>query len=178
MSDDTIVTATEKIVAWAESWPDGTLKILLGRNPEANIKNYDYFVGCEIKIIPSKPQSLGITIWICDGAIGFTLDDFGKAADLISVRVAKHQSSLACAGTEPVESIDTFTMIDICKALSNAELEIIAGTVFGKLKSIHTTIKLENDGTLDFTNGLSLRLIKFWSALCIADVVPIQLEAW
>jgi hypothetical protein len=178
MSSDLIEESIEKIVAWAESLPKGSVELLIERNPTVNYQNADYFVDCEIKIIPRKSKSLGITIWLSDDAIGFFWDDFGKAANLIGCGVAKSQSNLVCAGTEPVTYIDIHTLLVVCRELSNANLKLLAGKVLGKLKGVYTAIKVDKNRTLDFVVGLPVSVIKLLSSIGFAEVVSIKIEAW
>ncbi|MCX2806723.1 hypothetical protein, partial [Microbulbifer thermotolerans] len=178
MVSDSVQSTLEKIVNWAESLPKGTVQFAVDNNPSVNFQNCEYHVDFEVKISPVNRRSLPLTIWLSGNAIGFFVSDFKTASNLINSHVSNEQEKLACAGTEPVTSIDDDTILRICDAVSNAKLEIIGGEVFGSLKGMYTRIEIGDNRFLTYNIGLSLCFIKFLSIFGISKQVKIPCQKW
>ncbi|MCX2784663.1 hypothetical protein OQJ46_16890 [Microbulbifer thermotolerans] len=178
MVSDSVQSTLEEIVNWAESLPKGTVQFAVDNNPSVNFQNCEYHVDFEVKISPVNRRSLPLTIWLSGNAIGFFVSDFKTASNLINSHVSNEQEKLACAGTEPVTSIDDDTILRICDAVSNAKLEIIGGEVFGSLKGMYTRIEIGDNRFLTYNIGLSLCFIKFLSIFGISKQVKIPCQKW
>jgi len=178
MPSDSAVRAFSKIIEWAESLPKQKARFTVENNPTINKENNDYFVDYEITISPENINALPITIWLSGDAIGFYIGNFALAARLANSTVSSRTAGLACAGTEPVTSIDVDTILCICDSVSNARLEIVGVEIFGKLKGLHTKIDIGNNYSSVYTNGLSLVFLGLLSRLGISKKVQIPCYKW
>jgi hypothetical protein len=178
MVSHSVQSTLEKIGGWVESLPKGTVQFAVNNNPSVNFQNCEYHVDFEVKISPVNCHSLALTIWLSGNAIGFFVGDFKAASSLINNHVSNEQAKLACAGTEPVTSIDDDMIFRICDAVSNAKLEIIGGEVFGSLKGMYAKIEIGDNRFLTYNIGLSLYFIRLLSVFGISKQVQIPCQKW
>ena len=169
--------ALEKIINWAESLPSGMVGISISENPTANSSNRDYFVDYEITITPNN-NSLGITIWISNDAIGFFIGNFSDAAKILNARVGGIDASLACIGSEPVTYISTESILEICMDLSSSKLPIHGLIMNGKLKGTYSKIRLRDDSELRLSNRTPYILAKAYTYFRIAEIKKIPYKKW
>lgn len=142
MGSESSEIALEKITNWTESLPSDMVGISISENPTANSSNRDHVLDYEITITPNN-NSLGITIWIRNDAIGFFIGTFSEAAKILNARVGGFDASLACIGSEPVTYINTESILEICMDLSSSKLSIHGLIMNGKLKGTYSKNKAE-----------------------------------
>lgn len=178
MRVETSYEVVRRIESWVQSLPQKKITYILSE--EAKSENYysDYTVDYEIRIIPDNKKSLGITIWLSEGAIGFFFESYAAVAKLLNCRVRRHQRNLACGGTEPVRSIDGEGIIKICKQLGNAEIEFRALKSFGYLTGIFSDVELNAGGVLHSAVGQSQMIAQLISTIGVAQLVRVPYEAW
>lgn len=131
-----------------------------------------------MKISPAHDNALPITIWLSGGAIGFFVGDFSIAARFSNVKVSKYQMNLACAGSEPILSIDTDIILRICDSVANARLEITGLVILGKLKGLHTKINIGSNQYLYYNVGIPKRLWSFFYLFYIGKRIEIPCYKW
>lgn len=171
-------TALEKILSWVKSIPSDRVDLTVNNKPDVNSSNPGYLFDYEIRISPLNPNSLGITIWISDDALGFFIGSFLEAARLLKVRVKKSVADFTCSGIEPVTYISTASIIKICKELSSSRLPLHGLVMNGMLKGTYSKVSLANNEKIVLSSGVPSKLAKAYTYFRLAEIRHIPYEEW
>lgn len=161
-----------------ESLPLGKAVVSIKKEPWGNDFNVEYFIDFEISVTPTNPRSLGVTIWLSEGAIGFFIEDCAQVGRLVGGKIPRRLFGAACAGTEPISRLDVESLLGVCEEISSARLNLYAGVFFSHLRGVYADIELRNDGVIVCSTGYPRRLAALLTKIGVGDLVLVPYEPW